>query len=300
MAIVLGYHHVGARACDVHDQAVPETAFRAQLEHLREHYEVVSVPELVERVARGDRSPRSVALTFDDGYRDMLEVAAPTLRELDLPAAFFVTTRRLEAPHPFWWDVLEQVLLGERPPPSQLVVTAGGGARRLDTADASGRRAAHDALHALLLPAGEELIDAVVDLLLDWSGVPRTSLESPMSVDEVRALAGDHRFTIGSHGVGHLLLPCQPAFVMRAEVVSSKAMLELALGRPIDGFCYPFGAHDDATVAAVEDAGYRYAFTTLDGPIAPCAQRLRLPRRLVPGRLVGFADWLLAACADDR
>jgi peptidoglycan/xylan/chitin deacetylase (PgdA/CDA1 family) len=49
--------------------------------------------ELALRPSPGER--RTVAITFDDGYRDMLEVALPELEARALPASVFVITGRI-------------------------------------------------------------------------------------------------------------------------------------------------------------------------------------------------------------
>jgi peptidoglycan/xylan/chitin deacetylase (PgdA/CDA1 family) len=50
-----------------------------------------------------------VAITFDDGYRDLLENALPVLRELELPATIFVPTELVRSRAGFQW-------FADRPP----------------------------------------------------------------------------------------------------------------------------------------------------------------------------------------
>ena len=54
---------------------------------------MVSLLDLVERLERGQTLNRELAITFDDGYRDNYENAAPVLEKLSLPATFFIVTR---------------------------------------------------------------------------------------------------------------------------------------------------------------------------------------------------------------
>jgi peptidoglycan/xylan/chitin deacetylase (PgdA/CDA1 family) len=50
----------------------------------------------------------AVAITFDDGYADLLANAKPLLERADVPATAFVVAGGLG--RPFWWDELAALL----------------------------------------------------------------------------------------------------------------------------------------------------------------------------------------------
>jgi peptidoglycan/xylan/chitin deacetylase (PgdA/CDA1 family) len=93
---VLGFHKVGAPPPGGWDTwfYVPEATFVGYLTYLREHgWAVISVKSLLRGLAEpGSLPPRSVLVTFDDGYRSLLQVAVPHLLRFGYPAAFFVPT----------------------------------------------------------------------------------------------------------------------------------------------------------------------------------------------------------------
>jgi peptidoglycan/xylan/chitin deacetylase (PgdA/CDA1 family) len=68
------------------------------------HFTVLSLAEQVEGCKSGRDMGGTLSITFDDGYRDNFEVAAPILKSLDLPATFFVTTGFIGSPTVPWWD----------------------------------------------------------------------------------------------------------------------------------------------------------------------------------------------------
>lgn len=85
MTPVLYYHRVGPFRPGVPPRGTvtPEN-FKSQMHFLRRgRIEVLPL----DRVLAGGEG---VAVTFDDGYRDCLEHALPTLRALHLPATFFI------------------------------------------------------------------------------------------------------------------------------------------------------------------------------------------------------------------
>jgi peptidoglycan/xylan/chitin deacetylase (PgdA/CDA1 family) len=124
----------------------------------------------------------------------------------------------------------------------------------------------------------------------DWDA--ETPGENLLSEDGVRALAAAG-LEIGSHGAAHLALPGLPDDALEAETRGSRARLGEVVGAPVVSFCYPYGARDDRSEAAVRSAGYRLATVIRGGIAADLAAPLRLPRVAVRGTR-GLLDFRLA------
>lgn len=108
----------------------------------------------------------------------------------------------------------------------------------------------------------------------DWDDGPRLPL---MDADEVRRVAASGH-EVGSHSLSHAHLPALDAAALQAEIGESQQALEEVLGRPVRGFCYPYGDFDTASADAVRAAGYDHACVTRDYSVA---DRHTLPRSYV-------------------
>jgi peptidoglycan/xylan/chitin deacetylase (PgdA/CDA1 family) len=103
-----------------------------------------------------------------------------------------------------------------------------------------------------------------------------------MSWAQLRTLARAG-MSIGSHSHSHAdLTQITDWNLLRDELVLSKSIIERNTGHEVEVFAYPYGAYDDQTIAAVEQAGYvaaradrpgvvhgpsnLYALRTLDAP----------------------------------
>jgi peptidoglycan/xylan/chitin deacetylase (PgdA/CDA1 family) len=78
--------------------------FAAFCAFLRHYYDVIALAALVERLRAGADLSGCVAITFDDGYRDNHDAAAPELQRHGLPAAFFIVTEFIGSDTVPWWD----------------------------------------------------------------------------------------------------------------------------------------------------------------------------------------------------
>jgi peptidoglycan/xylan/chitin deacetylase (PgdA/CDA1 family) len=109
---------------------------------------------------------------------------------------------------------------------------------------------------------------------LDWTvGEQRTLSEA-----ELQALAQRPGITIGSHASTHPSLPTLGVEALADELRGSRHTLAELLGRPVDLLAYPFGHHDDQVRSAARSAGYRAAFTFLNGRVELGQDAFRLPR----------------------
>lgn len=78
--------------------------FRRYCEFLSKHFTVIPLAELVERLSKGRSVAGTAVITFDDGYKDNCDVAAPILASFGLPATFFVTTGFIGSETQTFWD----------------------------------------------------------------------------------------------------------------------------------------------------------------------------------------------------
>lgn len=102
-ALVLCYHAVSP-TWPAPLSVTPEH-FRAQIARLlRRGYRPVT---FADAVAAG-RGQKLVAITFDDGYRSVLEHAAPILAKLGVPATLFVPTAHVGSDRPMSWAGIDR------------------------------------------------------------------------------------------------------------------------------------------------------------------------------------------------
>ena len=66
--------------------------FEAFCKFFAKHFQVVALSEQVRICRAGGDVGGTLSITFDDGYADNIQTAAPILQRLQLPATFFVTT----------------------------------------------------------------------------------------------------------------------------------------------------------------------------------------------------------------
>ena len=87
--------------------SVSTAAFARQLDYLvTNRYHVLTAREAIAGLTgRTPLPPRSVLITFDDGYADNYTCAFPLLRARGLPAVIFLATDHVERGDPFPWDI---------------------------------------------------------------------------------------------------------------------------------------------------------------------------------------------------
>lgn len=66
--------------------------FRRFCGFFKDHFRIVPLSAQVKAFQEGQNMGGTLSITFDDGYRDNCDVAAPILRQFGLPATFFVTS----------------------------------------------------------------------------------------------------------------------------------------------------------------------------------------------------------------
>jgi len=102
-AIVVAFHSItpevsdGALRCSVRD-------FERYCEFFARHMKAESFTSLVGRLEGHAPLDGEISITFDDGYADNAELAAPVLQRWSLHATFFVATGFMESCQQAFWD----------------------------------------------------------------------------------------------------------------------------------------------------------------------------------------------------
>ncbi|MBL8901601.1 MAG: polysaccharide deacetylase family protein [Planctomycetes bacterium] len=267
---------------------ISEAAFAAQVAWLAQRCEVLPLGQALPLAQSGAKPRRPlVSITFDDGYADNHDLAAPILEANGVRATFFVTTGFLEASRPLWFDRGAELLRAADAARAARAAARTSGFASAPSEDPPG--ALLGWLEALKRESAE-LRERFLSALESESGraVPLTGYE-PMTRAEVLAL---HRrgHELGSHSQTHPILPSLGDEELRAEIAGSRELLQQWSGAPLEGFCYPNGDCDERVLAAVRDAGYRYACTTRDGVAGAGDDPLALPRICVTHHAIAAAN----------
>lgn len=239
-------------------------AFARQLRLIRRLGTPVALGPAIDALRNGGPLPRrAVAITFDDGYRDNVEVALPILRELGIPATFFLVPGYLSRTSRCWWETVAWALGRTR----ESGVEWRG--RVLSMPDAPRRRAVASTICADLKHETQIVRDRMITDLIDQLrpvGSQDEVAELFMDWDGARRLA--RHMEIGSHTCEHPILSLESAADQRLDLECSRDQLQSGLDVSVDLLAYPNGSaddYDDVTVAAAMDAGYSGAVTTIEG-----------------------------------
>ena len=269
--VVLAFHHVRpwrAAAFAPNRALEIEPAFLdVVLDNLdAAGFEVVPIDAVPGRLKGGGR-PFAV-LTFDDGYRDVIEHAWPVLRRRGVPWAMFVTEDFAGGRGRLWWRELERAVARlDRIPPGES--EAG---RWLDAGGPGAKARAYARLYAELTQGDEAAIHARTGRLAEAAGidVERIVPELCAGWDALRRLAADPAVTFGSHTISHAILAKRDAASAEAEIAESRHAIARHLGRSVAHIAYPHGGPREAgprEFALAAASGYATGLTTRPGHI---------------------------------
>src|SRR5262245_38230948 len=146
-------------------RVTPQFLEQALFEIRRAEFDVVSLDEAHFRLLEGAFRP-FVCLTFDDGYRDNLEIAYPIFKRHNLPFAVYVCTDFADGRGDLWWLALEKAICRAE----RLSLKMDGAKRHWRCSSAAEKDAAFHAIYWWLRRIREDDARAVVAELCQYAG----------------------------------------------------------------------------------------------------------------------------------
>jgi len=306
-ALILLYHRITTPERDPQMLCVSPENFRQQLDTLRKRgLKPIPLQNMVDSLEQGTVPSNSFAITFDDGYSDNLDQAAPILRDYQAPATVFATTACTNCDAEFYWDDLDRIFLAPGSLPRYLRLwladhpvevdlehfdyyphSTARASREwtiLDEFDPTPRHTAYRELCKALHRAPLSLRRDALNQLQAWSGIPTRRTHRMLAVDQMRSLTADGLIDLGGHTIDHPVLSLEHEAIQLSQIHGNHQTLKWVLGRDPIGFSYPYGTRRDfsaATIEMVKRAGYQFACANFAGAVTSASNPFQLPRQIV-------------------
>lgn len=277
---ILIFHRVLASSDPLFPDVPTALEFEARMRWVRSWFTVLPLGPAIEMLYAGNLPSRAMAITFDDGYADNEELAAPILASLGLTATFFISTGFLDGGC-MWNDrVIEAVRSCET---AELDLSAAGLGKFPLSSYVDRGRAVSAILSGIKHFEPTQRTSATDGVVAAAGGRPAPS--PMMQSDQLRRLR-KLGMDIGAHTVTHPILTRLDPRAASDEMANSKRELEGILGESVDLFAYPNGVpgQDYASSHALmaRECGFRAAVSTAWGAASARSDRFQLPR---------FAPW---------
>jgi peptidoglycan/xylan/chitin deacetylase (PgdA/CDA1 family) len=263
---VFMFHEITEYADDRLGLGCSVASFERTLRHISNAgFDFVDLAEAKRRLTDPSAKP-FVALTFDDGYRDNIDLALPILEKFHAPATIFVPTEMATGEiHAWWLAICELVSLNaliDVPPMNETFLC--------ETLEE--KRNTYWRIIAWIWEDFNrhfDLADTFARHGIDMASLVR---RHAMDAGEVRAADQHDLLSIQAHTHSHRALVTLRDDEVLQEMTSNKLWLENLLQRDVQHFAYPYGrpAIEGAREAQLaRKAGFDIALTTDPGSLHP-------------------------------
>lgn len=290
--VILCYHRVGVEGVPYHSRLEPQV-FAAQMNYLKKHYRIVALSQMCRELAEGRVVPPTIAVTFDDGYRDLYAHAFPVLRRLQVPATIYLIGDSMQTGMAPWYD---RIFSSVQHATGRCLEVELGTTQTFKLNSSVKRSSAAWEIVCYLRSLDDQDRRVWCKEFERSRPVQEDELQSRMlNWHQVREMfhAG---VSFGAHTWTHPSVSRLSPHALNRELGHTKAFLEAELDTEIADFAYPFGKTKDCSPLAehvLAKYQYRSAVTTSEGINSSATNVLRL-RRLQIGEDSSLPSFALA------
>lgn len=291
-SVVLCYHNLSApneASCPAefvgNEDCVDVGSFEAQLCWLSGFCDFVSLEELLNPGTKDGGKRWKVSVTFDDGYKSVIDLGLPLFERYRAPITWFITTRFVEEPNFLpWWDLLAFIAESWK---ETLEFRISGSPYCYDFAKPKERSAFLDDMGSLFKNASPSLREEAQSTIEERiSSKLRLPANAMARKEEIRRASRSPWISIGGHTHSHLNMARCSEKELQFELERNRNNLKEWTGQEIEWFSYPFGKCrylNSSAIESVRRAGYRGAVMTEMGYVNNSIDPYRIPRLPVPG-----------------
>lgn len=248
----------------------PET-FRMHMHVLKSRYDLTHIDVWIKKKKKNIQLPKiSVAITFDDGWKDNYDYAFPVLKEYEVPATIFLVSDYIGTKYRFWPNRLIRLLINRNI--SDYINLKGYEwikdlqlSFRLESQPSLDLLQIDEIINLCKLKTDRELNKRIGIMEHINNRVESKDERDLLDLNEIKTMIDSGLIKIGSHTRTHArLLNTMLKHDMENEIITSKDILHNITGSEIELFCYPNGDYTDEAIDVVAD-NYLAACTTKKG-----------------------------------
>ncbi|MBI3238991.1 MAG: polysaccharide deacetylase family protein [Flavobacteriia bacterium] len=224
-----------------------ESEFRDLLTELKQRFHIISLDDFLANRLNPDKL--NILLTFDDGYRNNLTLVLPIIEESGCPITIFVTGR---TDLPLWTDLVD--LAAAYPSESGTILN--------ELLVISGLKTSKELKAWLPLQPTEVVLEVnrklneLPELFLDNTRV----FWELLSDNDLRLLQTRPLVSLANHGANHLSFVTLTEDQMAQEINEVQTRLNNIGSAYSSVFAYPYGHHDEVTIARLNELGIEQQF----------------------------------------
>ena len=271
--LVLQYHRVATLSFDPLQLAVEPYHFEQQMEYLAQNFNVVSMDQMKHHLETSQPfRQRTVAVTFDGGYRDVLCTAKEILQRYNIFATVFTSSAHIIEGGNFWWEELEDFLVANQFK-GHLKLEIDHQMYEWSLATQLEKFRAYEDLYSILSNKKPSEQISIIEQLTTSLEFEAEELDNhgTLNAQELRELDQGGLIAIGGHTHNNVKLSSLPKWRQIEEVLRNKDILEEVLKHKIEYFSYPFGndsGYSTDTIDILQNMDYSLACGNSYGTIS--------------------------------
>ncbi len=220
--------------------------FDRQISFISKNCSLISIDQWIDIKKNNlEIPPYPTIISFDDGFRNNLTVAAPILKKYSAPCIFYISSGMIDSDNMFWVDIVETCI--ENTLKTSLTLN-------LDKQKVFNLNSYENKVNALLdikkwckSQKNNKKDKVIYELIQQTEIIPNKNSHpnyQTLSWEEVRSLSSDDLFTIGGHTHTHTILSSLNNDDLRYEIKHCLKILSNELNQNISHFSYPEGQYN--------------------------------------------------------
>jgi peptidoglycan/xylan/chitin deacetylase (PgdA/CDA1 family) len=238
-----------------------ESTFDKQMKYLKNNSNVISLNALIGYLKdKENPPPRSIIITFDDGWRDNYLFAFPILKKYDLPVTIFLSTDYIGTSKTFWLHVANFILQAKALTSQKMtdILNRFKQIRPEEKRAIVQSFASADVFIEKLKRIKPEIQEKIIIEMIKESNIRMTEIDNRrwmLDWEEIKKM-GENQIFFGSHGHSHRILTYLNLAELKKELTQSKRAIEEKTKRPANFFAYPNGDYTPQIKELVKETGY--------------------------------------------